>query len=126
KPENIPAYVKALIDHKVVHLYGYSSSLAELSRLALDQGLKMPQLKAVVTNAEPLEPYQREVIAKAFGAAVHTSYGMSEAVAAASECDAGTLHLWPEAGFVEVFADEVDEKVTDGSSGRLVCTGLLN
>lgn len=126
KAENIPAYVKALFDHQVVHLYGYSSSLAELSRLALDQNLKMPQLKAVVTNAEPLEPFQREVIAAAFGAPVHTSYGMSEAVAAASECDYGTLHLWPEAGIVEVFEDEADEKVEAGSVGRLVCTGLLN
>lgn len=126
KPKNISAYVGALTDHKVIHLYGYSSSLAELSRMALDQGLKLPRLKAVVTNAEPLEPFQRAVIAEAFGPNVHTSYGMSEAVAAASECAEGTLHLWPEAGVVEVFADEADVKVTDGSSGRLVCTGLLN
>ncbi|HET8984450.1 MAG TPA: hypothetical protein VFN03_01705 [Trueperaceae bacterium] len=126
KPENIPAYARALIDHGVVHLYGYSSSLSELARMALEQGLELPHLKAVVTNAEPLEPYQRAVMSEAFGPTVHSSYGMSEAVAAASECAHGSLHLWPEVGVVEVFADESEEKVTDGSAGRLVCTGLLN
>jgi phenylacetate-CoA ligase len=126
KPKNIPAYVRAMTDHEVVHLYGYSSSLAELARMALDQGLKLPQMKAVVTNAEPLEPYQRTVMSEAFGPTVHSSYGMSEAVAAASECSDGALHLWPEVGVVEVFADGSHERVPSGSAGRLVCTGLLN
>ena len=34
------------------------------------------------------------------------TYGMAEMVAAASECDHGRLHLWPEAGVVEVLDDD--------------------
>lgn len=128
KAENIPAYAKALHDHGIIHMYGYSSSLAELARLALSRGVSLPRMKAIVTNAEPLEQYQRDVIREAFGAEVelHTSYGMSEAVAGASECASGSLHLWPEAGVVEVLTDDSDEHASPGTAGRLVCTGLLN
>ena len=123
---NIAVYARALHQHGIVHMYGYSSSLAEMARLALAHGQALPRMKAIVTNAEPLEAYQRDVISSAFGTQVHTSYGMSEAVAGASECEYGTLHLWPEAGVVEVVADGSNEPVTDGASGRLICTGLLN
>ncbi len=51
------------------------------------------------------------------------TYGMSEAVAAASECSAGRLHLWPEVGWLEVLSDEAGAE--DGT-GELVTTGLLN
>jgi len=47
-----------------------------------------------------------------------------EVVAAASECEAGRLHLWPEAGVVEVLAD--GRPAGEGEPGELVCTGLLN
>ena len=49
---------------------------------------------------------------------------MAEAVTAASECHAGRMHLWPDAGFVEVMGD--DGPLPAGDSGELVCTGLVN
>lgn len=121
-----PAYLDALRAHRVEHIYAYSSSIAELARLALDGQLKVPDIKVVVTNAEPLEPHQREAVARAFGCPVHASYGMSEAVAGASECEHGRLHLWPEAGYLEVLEDDHDRLVRRGETGRLVSTGLLN
>jgi phenylacetate-CoA ligase len=49
---------------------------------------------------------------------------MAEIAAAASECTAGTLHLWPEVGWVEVF--ESAQPIDSGAPRDLVCTGLLN
>src|SRR3989442_15652285 len=49
---------------------------------------------------------------------------MAETVAAASECDAGTLHQWPEVGVIERLTD--GEPAAARASGELVCTGLLN
>jgi phenylacetate-CoA ligase len=49
---------------------------------------------------------------------------MAEIAAAASECEHGTLHLWPEVGHVEVV--DGDGPVGSGQVGDLVCTGLLN
>lgn len=120
------AYVEALTHHRVLHLYGYSSSLAELARHVLELGLKPPELRVVVTNAEPLAPHQRDLIESAFGCPARESYGMSEAVAGASECEHGALHVWPDAGVLEIVADDADERVPDGAAGRIISTGLLN
>lgn len=126
EPTNISAYLAALEEHKVVYLFGYVSSLRTLARMVLEQNLKVPPLRHVIANAEPLPQHQRDMIEEAFGCPLHNTYGMAEAVAGASECEAGYMHLWPEAGVVEVLADGSDARVPAGVDGRLICTGLLN
>jgi phenylacetate-CoA ligase len=121
-PDFIPYYLKALRKYRVKYLWGYSSSLYALAHEALRQNGRL-QMKVAITNAEPLFDYQRETIAKAFSCAVHETYGMSEMVTAASECQDGRLHLWPEVGWTEVL--DQDEPASTGR-GDLVCTGLLN
>ena len=124
--ETCASYLKALREYRVVYLWGYASSLFSLALFAREQRLDLPQLKVIVSNAESLHERKREVIATVFGCPVRDTYGMSEMVAAAGECEHGRLHLWPEAGVVEVFADEQDEPVPFGTVGRLICTGLIN
>jgi phenylacetate-CoA ligase len=51
---------------------------------------------------------------------------MAEIAAAASECEAGSLHAWPDTGLIELLADDADEPVADETAGRLVATGLIN
>jgi phenylacetate-CoA ligase len=113
-PDLIPHYLRAMERYKVTYLYGYSSALHALAEGALRSGWKNTTIKVAITNAEPVYPYQRQAIEEAFQCPVRETYGMSEIVAAASECESGRLHLWPEAGITEV----VD--------GQLICTGLLN
>jgi phenylacetate-CoA ligase len=122
----IPSYIEAVNNYKVIYLYGYASSLYALARGVLDQGLRAPQLKVVISNAEPLDTYQRETIEMAFGCSVKDTYGMSELVCAASECENGTMHLWPEVGVTEVFHNNDTKPLGTGQTGRLICTGLLN
>lgn len=123
---NVAAYVAAMARHGVDHLVAYTSSATELARQCLEAGQDYRGFRVVVTNAEPVHPSQREVIARAFGAPVRETYGMVEIVAGASECPSGTLHLWPELGLVEVLEDHADVAVPPGATGRLVCTGLVN
>ena len=120
----VPRYLDALADYRVTYLYGYSSSLHALAEGARRSGARALQLRVAVTNAEPLFDYQRRAIQEVFGCPVRETYGMAETVAAAGECHAGTLHLWPDAGVVEVL--ERGAPVTPGTTGDLVCTGLLN
>ncbi|MGO8930985.1 MAG: phenylacetate--CoA ligase family protein [Limisphaerales bacterium] len=119
-------YIHALRDYGVTYLWGYASALSTLARFAMDQDLTFPPLKAAISNAEPLFAHQREVIRQAFGCPVYDSYGMSEMVCAASECEHGTMHLWPETGVWEVLEDCADGAVASGGTGRLIATGLLN
>ncbi len=126
KRETAPHYLRAMREHGVEFADGYASTVAALARYALEDGLEAPQLRVVVTQAETLTDRQRELIGAAFRCPVRNTYGMTEAVTAASECEHGVMHMWPEAGYVEVFSDTADEPVPAGETGRLICTGLLN
>lgn len=125
-PEYVPAYLEAMRRYDVCYLLGYTSSMVAIAKIALEQGLRVPQLKVVISNAEPLLPQQRELIAEAFRCPVHNTYGMSEIVCGASECNAMAMHLWPEAGVLEVLGDTDDRPVQPGQTGRFIATGLIN
>jgi phenylacetate-CoA ligase len=123
---NVRAYAAALTERRVTHLVTYSSSAAVLGRELLDQGVAVDGIKVAITNAEPLFAWQREAIGRGLRCDVRETYGMAEIVAAASECPAGALHLWPEVGYLELLHDEGDAPAAPGASGRVVSTGLLN
>ena len=116
-------YFDAMRRYRVSHVYGYPSALDSLARAALEQGLAPPPLRVVVTNAEPVSAAQRQRIEQAFGCPMRETYGMSEIVAAAGECEAGTLHLWSDVGVVELLEPTADH---GGTTGELIATGLLN
>jgi phenylacetate-CoA ligase len=123
-PAAVPLYLDAINRYRITYLLGYSSALHELAVGALRAGRTDVRLHVVVTNAEPLYAHQRDAIRTAFQCEVRETYGMAEIVAAASECESGTLHTWPEAGHVEVLRDR--QPVPGGTTGDLVATGLLN
>lgn len=117
-------YLDALVRYRIRYLWGYTSALCALAQEAVRQQRQDLHMAVVITNAEPVFDYQRKVMEEAFHCPVRATYGMSEMVAAASECEHGALHLWPDAGVVE-FLDE-GRPVSAGQSGDLICTGLLN
>jgi phenylacetate-CoA ligase len=123
-PDLVPHYLKAIQRHRIVYLLGYTSSLYALAQAVLRLRLNDLQLAVVITNAEPVLDYQREVISEAFNCKVRETYGMAEIVFAASDCTEGRMHIWPEAGLAEVMQD--GQPMGAGSSGDLVCTGLIN
>jgi phenylacetate-CoA ligase len=118
-PHNIAAYLAAAREHRVRYLLAYSSSAFALAQGALELGQSL-DLDVVVTNAEPIYANQREAIARAFRCPVRETYGLSEGVAAASECEHGSLHWWPDVGVIESLDRDGDER------GDLVCTAFLN
>lgn len=123
-PDLIPYYLDALIRYRVRYVLGYPSALHLLAQTALQKQRNDLQFQVVIANAEPLYEHQRSAIAEAFHCPVRETYGMSERVAAASECEHGRLHLWPDAGIVEVLNGS--SPVNAGGVGDLVCTGLVN
>jgi len=123
-PDLIPHYLDALSRYRIVYLVGYPSSLHTLAQEALRLGRRDLKMTVVLTNAEPLLNYQREEIARAFQCPVRETYGMGENVAAATECEQGRLHQWPEAGIIEVV--DADRSLPLGEFGEFICTGLMN
>ena len=123
---NAALLLEAIRSRGINHLVTYASTAAALATEAAKLGLGLYGLRVVITNAEPVFPWQREIIREVFGCPVQETYGMAELVAGAGECSEGKLHLWPEVGHVEFLADDADSPVSAGTAGRLVCTGLLN
>lgn len=125
-PQTAGAYVEALRRYRIRYVLGYASSLFSLAHLAREAGTKAPELALAVSNAEPLYAHQREAIGEVFACPVRDTYGMAEASAAASECVSGGLHLWPDAGVIEVLDSETGAPARPGEVGKLTATGLLN
>lgn len=119
-PDLIPAYLDALVKHRIKYILGYPSAIHALARAALKRGRKDLVMDVVITNAEPLYDYQRRSISEAFRCPVRETYGMAEIVAAASECEHGSLHQWPDTGIIET------GPALDDGPADLICTGLVN
>ncbi len=122
-PDLIPHYLDALVRYRIRYLYGYTSSLYELALEALRLGRRDLKMAVAFTNAEPVFEHQRHAIEKAFQCPLRETYGMAEIAAAASECKAGSMHIWPEVSWLEVLDGE---KPASGSAGEIIATTLLN
>jgi phenylacetate-CoA ligase len=123
-PRLIPDALAALRRHGITHVLGYPSALDALARSPVSDRRRIETLKVAIANAEPVYRHQRARIASGLRCPVRETYGMAEAVAAAGECEAGRLHLWPEAGIIELF--DGDAGRPGAAVGDLVATGLLN
>ncbi len=123
-PELITFYLDAIVAYRLTFVLGYTSSLYALAQGALAAGRDDIRLKLAIANAEPVYGYQRDAIEAAFGCKLRETYGMSEIPTGASECSSGRLHLWPDAGVVEVLDGDIP--VATGAVGDLICTGLTN
>lgn len=119
--ETVRAYVEAMIDYKVKALVAYPSGAFALARLCLEEGVR-PEIKAVLTTSETLDPAKREVISQAFACPVYDFYGGGERVCYIHTCERGTYHVLPEYGLTEFIAAGPPNE----GSFRVVATGFWN
>lgn len=124
KPATAKDYVKALYDHKVTWLTGYAVSFYLLGKYILDQGLKVPPLKAIITTSEKLTSEMRIVMEKAYGCKVYEEYSTVENALFASECEHGRLHVSPDVGIVEILRPD-GTPCDPGEVGEVVATCLF-
>lgn len=119
-------YIGALRRQRAQYLLGYTSALVALAEGVARSGIEAPAMKVAITNAEPCTDADREIITGTFAGPTRATYGMSEVVAHAVECEAGSLHDLPEVGWLEL---DPDSRPTEGEApgaGDLIATGLIN
>jgi phenylacetate-CoA ligase len=124
-PWSAKSIIESMKKHKISYIWGYASAIEALAKLVLDQNLNPPELKAVISNAEPLLDRQRKIMNDAFGTKVINTYGMAEIVAGASECEYGRMHIWEDAGIIEILGESCSH-MDSGLKGSMLCTGLIN
>jgi len=123
-PATIARYVEALQRHRPLWMTGYAGAINDFARLAIEQGLACPPLRAVITAAEPVPPGLREHVRRVFGCATYEEYGLAEHVCFALECDHGSLHVAEDAGLVEILRED-GSPCAEGEVGEIVGTGFL-
>ncbi|WP_418512169.1 phenylacetate--CoA ligase family protein [Corallibacter sp.] len=123
-PENLIKYVEKIVDYRPEEIIAYPSSLYPLARFIVESNIAPIKLKLIITTAEVLHPFQREMINKAFDAPVVNQYGCTEMAFFASECEKGYMHLHPEHGIGEVI--DPNNEYSETTRGEFVVTGLIN
>jgi phenylacetate-CoA ligase len=118
--ETASAYVDVVRRRRLPWLHGYPSFLASLAGFVVEQGLDVgSSVRWVTTGAENLLPAQADVIERAFGVRPLEHYGLAEAVANASLCPSGSLHLDEDFAAMELLP-------RPGGGFRLVGTAISN
>ena len=124
RPDTARQYVEPLWRHGVQWMTGFPRSYFLLAQYILDQRIRVPPLKAVITIGEKLTPIMRQAMEEAYGCPVFEEYSSVENVHLASACAQGRLHLSPDAGVVEILRPD-GSPCDPGEVGEVVATGLL-
>ena len=103
---------------------GYPSALLVCARRLLETGREL-RVAACFPTAETLTAEDRAVLETGFRTRVYNQYGSAEGAALVTECPAGSLHVNPEVGIVEVLRDD-GSPAAPGELGALVLTTLQN
>lgn len=106
--------------HRPGKIYGYASSIALQAEYVLSTG-RPPYsgIRAVFATAEPLLPFQREAITRAFDCPVAVEYGARDAGLIAHECPQGRLHVNAENVVVEIVPLDGAVPSAAGQAGEL-------
>jgi phenylacetate-CoA ligase len=117
---NLPAIVERIARFKPRVLVAYVSAIHRIARYMNDAGYAgAVKPHAILVSSETLFDWQREDLERAFGCQIFDGYSLGEPVCFASQCAAGSMHVSPEFGVIELVPQP------DGRH-EIVATGLIN
>ena len=119
-----PSYVDAIRRYGSQWIIGYGSAIAALAENALEAGVRPLRLRAAIVSGDTLLPGMRASIETFFGCKCFDSYGQSEGVATATECQNGRMHVIPAVGILEILRED-GSPCAPGEVGEIVATGLF-
>ena len=124
--KNIPYYINKLIQFKPDHIDAYPSSLYVIADYALRNNFDLKNTtKGIITSAETLFSWQREIIEKAFSVKITDQYGSAEMCNFIAQCHLGNYHIHNDYALIEFLRDN-GETADPGEEAELVCTGFIN
>jgi phenylacetate-CoA ligase len=122
---NMLSYVEDINKYNADAIVSYVNPLYELAQYIIANNCKVKSPKSILTGAEQLHEFQRNIIEKAFNAPVYNTFGCREFMLIAAECQQEKqLHINIDHLVVEA-VDEQNNPV-NGESGNLIITDLYN
>jgi phenylacetate-CoA ligase len=109
-------------------LHVYPSAIEALARFVVRAGISAPRnIRGIIAESEIVYPEQRALAESVFGCRYFSSYGMTEKVVAAAECESSShYHVWPTYGYFELLDESGAPVRTPGDRGEIVGTGYIN
>ena len=108
------------------YLLTHPTVVASLTRYCRDEGIRIPNLKEVITLSEILPPDLRTSVQDVWGAKLSDLYSGREVGYLALQCpDHPHYHIMSEGVYLEVLDDD-NQPVGPGKTGRVVVTTLHN
>jgi phenylacetate-CoA ligase len=120
---NLGEYADAVRRFRPQVIVGYVTPLVELARYALASNQRLSGPAAILTGAEPLHGYQRDLISQAFAAPVYNTYGCREVMLIASEAP-GVDGMLINADQLLVESVDAQMQPVRDQPGRLLLTDL--
>lgn len=119
-------YQTRLSKFKPKLLISYPGPLTVFAEYLLKEGKKVPSIRSIISSAETLFPWQRDIIESAFSCPVYNRYGCREFGDIAHECPKREgLHISSDRVVVEILDEEL-KTVPTGKMGEIVITDLDN
>ena len=116
-------YADALRRFRPQLIDSYPSSIEPIARYVRDRAIEI-RPRAIITSSETLYPETRALLSEAFHCPVYDHYGAAEMAALVTQCSAGSYHVNPEFGIVELLRN--GSPVRPGEEGEVVATGFIN
>ena len=126
--ETLPSYIDRIRRFRPRFIQAYPSTAVVLARYMHEHEIEpFPTVRAVLCGSENLYPWQRSLLAGAFGCRVFSWYGNSEQTVLAGECEESThYHIFPEYGVIELIGRDGRPVERPGEAGEVVTTSLIN
>jgi len=126
--ESMTSYVEHMRTIGTCVFHAYPSSAHTLARHILTTAVPSPgNVKAVLLQSENVYSDQIEDIETAFRSRVFSSYGHSEKLVLADQCEhTRHYHVWPTYGYCELLDEEGNPVTVPGQRGEIVGTGFIN
>ena len=123
--DNMHTYIDEINRFRPDAIVAYVNPLYQLAKHILDMKLKIYSPKTIITGAEALHDFQRQVIETAFSCKVYDTYGCREFMLIAAECQKQQgLHINSDHLLVETINEA--GQIIIGESGDLLITDLSN
>lgn len=126
--ENLARYLAHIATIGPCYLHVYPSAVARLAHHIRRSGARSPaNILGIVAESEIVYTSQRQMVQQTFGCPYFSSYGHTEKLVLAAECEqSADYHVWPTYGHCELLDEQGQSVTTPGGRGEIVATGFIN
>lgn len=126
--ENMGRFLDHINTLGTCYLHIYPSSAFNLTRFILRHKIRLAgNILGILAESENVYPEQRVMVEQVFGCRYFSSYGHTEKLVAAAECEKSNYyHVWPTYGYFELLDTRGRPVRTPGERGEIVGTGFIN